>query len=177
VRGDRRGGAAVRGRGCGHHGRPCRDFQTALLPSLREAYRAELERFAETLRPRFESGELRAEREGDYRRIPGTTGWSSDCFTHDSPRWEIERLAEDYFGVTFTERPMSDGGGFDGDSARAHLVLAASPHAGFTGEGAEHPCDHARESVAWDVIALARDRGWYVPTPDEFEDPALEVFA
>jgi hypothetical protein len=60
---------------------------------------------------------------------------------------------------------------FDGDAARAYLVLAASPHAEATRNTQLHPGHHAQEAAAWDVIAIARARGWYTPTEDECADP------
>lgn len=143
---------------------------------FRAAYLAELARFAESLRPRFVAGALRAFRENDHRRKPGATGWGDDAYINDSPQWEVERLAAEHFGVTFARRTLRNGDEvIDGDSARARLILAVSPHADSTGEGDNvHPCDHARESVGWDVIAYARAQGWYTPTDDETQDPILE---
>jgi len=154
------------------------DTVTALGEALRAAYLAELARFAEALRPRFASGELRAYRDVDDRqRIPGTTGWGDECFTHsESPQYLLGRIVGEHFGIEWTEDPTSDGGVRSvGDSALAYAILAASPHADVTGEGADHPCDHACESVAWDVIAYARERGWYAPAEDEHPDPMDEA--
>ncbi len=109
---------------------------TAQWAAWRAAYLAEVERFAETLRPRFASGELRAERspEDDQERIPGTTGWGDECFTHDpTPEEVIERLVEEHFGIAVTKTPDAHGGVvFDGDASAAHLILAVSPHSEAT---------------------------------------------
>lgn len=86
-------------------------------------------------------------------------------------------MAGEHFGIAMSKTETPDGGlWFDGDGFRAYMILAVSPHAEATGEGAEHPCDHACESVAWDVIAYARERGWYTPAEDENPDP-LEYYA
>jgi hypothetical protein len=114
----------------------------ASWPSWRAAYFSDLEQLAETLRPEFEAGRL-------Y-----TWRGSED----DTPAaYELERLCAAHFG-------------FEGDEARAHLILAASPHAAATGEWMR-PCNHAKEAVAWDVIEIARERGWYTPPKDEAADP------
>jgi hypothetical protein len=158
-------GAAILAPSAGLAGWSWADFRTGLIPSLQAAYLAELERFAETLRPRFESGELRAFRDGD-ENAAGT-----------SPQWEVERLCAVHFGLQVTKSENASGWEqYDGDAATAHAILAASPHAEYTADVVYyHPADHATSSAAWDVIALARARGWYVPTPDECEDPALEI--
>lgn len=133
------------------------------LDALREAYAAELERFATTLRPRFEAGELRAAADED-----------GGCAWYENPQGKTEALASVHFGLeveTDTGHPSS-ASVFDGDSAMAYLILAASPHAASEeGAGSYHPCYTATGAVAWDVIALARARGWYVPTADESPDP------
>jgi hypothetical protein len=135
------------------------DAMTGHGESLRALYLAELARFAESLRPRFQAGELRAYREDD----------------HGSPQWEVERLAAAHFGVKVTERTLANGDTlYLGDEVRARLILAASPRTGVTGEGETVVCNHAREAVGWDVIGYARERGWYTPTADETQDPLLE---
>lgn len=151
------------------------DALASIGEAFRSAYLAELARFAESLRPRFESGELRAYRSpvDDPKRIPGTTGWGDECFTRsNSPQYALDRMAGEHFGITMTTTRAPDGSDwYDGDALRAHMILAVSPHAEATGEGANHPCDHACESIGWDLIAYARERGWYTPTEDEFDDP------
>ena len=129
---------------------------------LRDAYRAALERFAATLRPAFESGELRGYREGD------------DEDGRRSPFWTVERLAAAHFGIelTCTPDPAGECELLSGDETTAHLILAVSPHAASTGEAAVHVCAHAMQAVAWDVVSFARERGWYVPDPEEYPEPA-----
>lgn len=120
-------------------------------PALREAYMTEVGRLAESLRPRFETGDLYAARDAG-----GTdTAWE------DQPHAMIEEACAQYFGL---EAPV-------GSDTMAHLVLAASPHTVATADGYQHARFHAQAAAAWDVIAHARARGWYVPTADEFEDP------
>jgi hypothetical protein len=142
------------------------------LTALRAAYVAEVARFAETLRPRFESGDLRAFRDGDDEEVfrDHKNG------IPDSPHWKVEKLCAAHFGLEVARTKCPDGGEtFDGDAARAHYILAASPHTESTeDEGFFHSCYHATTAAAWDVIALARDLGWYVPTADETEDPMLD---
>jgi len=135
---------------------------TAHAAALKAAYLAELERFAETLRPRFESGELRAFRSpgDDYNREKGR---------EDYPQEKLERLLATHFGL---EETGDKGEG--GDAAAAYAILAASPRAEVTAdEGWNHPIYHAANAVGWDVIALARARGWYTPGRDEEEDPII----
>ncbi len=51
------------------------------------------------------------------------------------------------------------------------FILGVSPRTAVTGEGADDPCDHAREATSWDVIMRARRAGWYAPTENENPDP------
>ena len=154
-----------------------------MLEPFRAAYLAELERFALTLEPRFRSGELRATRspEDDQKRIPGTTGWGAECFTSGrSPQDEVGDLCAAHFRVevTTTVDPEDEGRSwFEGDEATAHLILAVSPHGPFIDDGYDHVAYQARDAIAWDVIALARARGWYVPTETEFGDPIDDTAA
>jgi hypothetical protein len=122
----------------------------------RAAYLEVLEQLAETLRAGFESGELYA-----FRDAPGRGD--------DRGRWRVEDACSRYFGL-----------GTNGDweaaaAGTARMLLVASPRADVTGDGGDvHPCDHAGEAVAWDVIVIARERGWYTPTPGEAPDPLLD---
>ncbi len=147
---------------------------TPYLAVIREAYLGKIERFAETLRPRFESGELRAFAERDDDGIRGAEGWGPASHRRDSPHRVLEDLVRDHLGLRITETDHGNGTrSCDGDEVAAHLVLAASPH-GRTSEvcgGEAHPCHAAVDAATWDVIAHARARGWYVPSADECEDP------
>lgn len=129
----------------------------------RAAYFQELEQFAETLKPGFAAGEFYSFRDDS---IPGVSFGGGDG------QYALEEACVRHFGLRVEETIHEDGdASYEGDSGTAHAILSASPHADSTGEGAVHPCDHAKEAVAWDVIAIARERGWYTPTPDESKDP------
>ncbi len=56
-------------------------------------------------------------------------------------------------------------------------MLALSPHSPHVDTAAVHPAFMAADAAAWDVIALARARGWYAPVADESQDPAQEVLS
>jgi hypothetical protein len=132
------------------------------LAGLRTAYLAELERFAEELRPRFEAGELRAGREGD-------NDWDDPPKNpKPTPQDKVDALVAKRFGLEVIE-----GDSLDGDATAAWLILAASPHADPLEDEWQHPCYHAMVAAGWDLIALARERGWYTPTRDEHEDPTF----
>jgi hypothetical protein len=124
----------------------------------RADYLRELEDLAATLRPHFEAGRLHSWRASQ-----------DDC---PAVR-ELERRCGNYFGLP--DDPDSWEAGVGNESA--WMILAVSPHAASTGDGGAYAVDHAREAVAWDVVAIARERGWYVPAEDENEDPVLEVLS
>jgi hypothetical protein len=128
--------------------------------SHRAAWRAdylqEIEYLAAILRPGFEAGRLHSWR-----------GSQDDC---PAVR-ELERRCGDYFGLPGDVESWEAGTGDE----TARMILAVSPHAASTGEGAPYPVDHAREAVAWDVVAIARERRWYTPSEDECEDPARQI--
>lgn len=142
--------------------------KAALVEGIRSWYAAELERLGEQLRPRFEAGELRAYRDEDHQRIPGTTGWGDECFTNGSPQWEIDRLVKAHFGLA----TWRVGNWIEGDRETAHMILAVSRFGDAVMEcPADHAADHAVDAVTWDVIVMAQARGWYVPSPDDTEPP------
>lgn len=147
------------------------ETKMAAAASLRAAYLAEVERFAETLRPRFEAGELRGFRSGDGEME----------FEH-SPRNMLERLCAAHFGMETTEHPGKRPGwtSIDGDDQGAYLILAVSAFASAVEEAAQgtfydHPAHHAVEAISWDVLAVATSRGWYQMTEDE--EPSAEALA
>jgi hypothetical protein len=143
----------------------------ARLAALRPAVLAEIERFAEELRPRFESGELRSFRDCDDGEDEG-----DDDRWETSPHWKVEALVAKRFGLEVTEEENQHGGTrYRGDDAVAGLLLSCSPRADATNTNWNHPCHHATSAVTWDVIAIARERRWYTPTPDECGDPAREA--
>jgi hypothetical protein len=126
------------------------------LESLSRVYRAEIERFAEELRPLFERGELRGDREEDadhYERdvLDGV----EEAKRYVSPRAVLEDLCAERFARSVPT---------------AGVTLAASPSAsdvveregfGVTIIGA------AAMAAANDVLSIARERRWYTPTEDE----------
>lgn len=123
-----------------------------LLGRFRPLYLVELERFAETLRPRFEAGEL--------------YGYRDD----EAGREQLDGAIEAHFGL---EVP-------DGDEATAHLILAVSPSASdeeladnIQSSDWSHVACAAREAVLCDVLGVARARGWY--TADAGEAPAFDL--
>ncbi len=133
-----------------------------LVAGFRVAYLAELERFAETLRPRFEAGEL--------------YGYRDDLTGEE----RITAAIVDHFGLVVTET-IEPGGGhvYTGDDAIAHLILEASPSAldeslgdSIQSNDWHHPALGAREAILFDVLGIARARGWY--TPDEDEAPVFD---
>lgn len=117
------------------------DLRESLLPQLRAAYLAEVERFAEENRPQIESGEF------------------GECDDDMSPRYALEDACGDRFGCRAVE--TEDGRSSTGDAGAALWVLAASPsaddevHAGFF-----HVAQAAQSALGTDVLAIARKRGW-----------------
>jgi hypothetical protein len=115
------------------------------LPAFRAVYRAELERFAETLRPGFAAGTFRAENDHDE---------------FDSPQLSLENACEEHFGLA------------DADETEAALLLDVSDQAPALADGGwPLLANWAVVAVAWDVIMLARNRGWYTPSADEGGEP------
>jgi hypothetical protein len=113
------------------------------VPALRAAYLAEVERLAETLRPRFESGELH--------------GWNSPSDPADSSNHPTMRL-EDELAEYVCDFPS------------AYLVLACSPaETGIDGGICLADAQSAaRECLVTDVFRAARERGWWRPGADEY---------
>jgi len=131
------------------------------LAEFRRAYLAEVERFAEELRPRFGGGKLRGMT--DEEMEDGQSG-------RTSPYFKLEALCAARFGCAVTRDAA---GQLLGDVEASHLVLAFSPHAEIVGDNWEHPGYHATTAVTWDVLEVARERGMYVPLPTEEEDPLI----
>lgn len=121
---------------------------TPLAALVRAAYQAELERLALKLRPRFESGELRGYIDEDFE-----------------PFRRIENACAAHFGLKVTETKT----GYDGDTTTAALVLAASPLLAdhLWGDGCWHIANLAESVAAWDLLFLARARGWSKPMKGE----------
>jgi hypothetical protein len=126
-------------------------------PSLRRAYSAEIVRLGETLRPRFEAGELYGYRGGD---------------DYADGMDAIEEAVRAHFGLMVTTEQRDKGTWYVGDDYAAHLVLACSPLADATdAEGWYHAACHAAHAATWDLLNVARARSWYTPTPDEEPHP------
>ncbi len=145
----------------------------AVLEQLRAAYMAEVQRFAETLRPRFESGELRGYTDDDgvrdMRERPGKPrpgAWRA-------PLFRLEDLCEQHFGLD-VDAPETDAAAQE-VFRRAYLIRSVSPSDALLTEDAQPIAGQATIAVAGDVLAIARARGWYEPTVDE--DPSLEKTA
>ncbi len=132
------------------------------LETLRTVYRAEIERLAQELRPRFESGELHGynNEDGDRESLP--CGAPLDAPVICAPIHLLERRIEERMASTFPD---------------AYLVLACSPSEDKIEDAALTDAKNAAaECVGNDVLRIARARGWYRPTPDEEpSDEELEL--
>jgi hypothetical protein len=131
-----------------------------LAERFRPLYRREVARLAEELRPRFESGELRAFEDEDLE--DGESGATS-------PMWRIEAEAGEHFRLV-----KRDGSGrcaagevYEGAGHIASLILVVSPSTFYVGDDWSHVAYRANAAAMWDVILHARERGWYTPSPDE----------
>jgi hypothetical protein len=145
--------------------------QARLVERFRPAYLAELERFAEELRPGFVSGELRG-----YRDVDEGLGYDARQAGDEDyidPDARLEELCAEHFGLEVEQA----GSTYVGDEAMANLILAMSPAAEHwqPGTGWYHPANRATLCVAWDVLAIARALGIYEATADE--SPSLEATA
>jgi hypothetical protein len=133
--------------------RAWREAFGALVAEFRPAYFAEVARAAEDLRPRFEAGELHGYTDAD-----------------DEAVGKIEKACGERFGVQVEEVDRGDGiSTYEGDEVAAALVVAVSPAAVTSWDGHDwyHPGHRALACVAYDVIAVARARGFYTPEPEE----------
>lgn len=131
----------------------------AIVARFRPAYLAEVRRFAEELRPRFESGELYGYRSEDEDGMD-----------------RLENLCAERFGVEVRQVP-DDVRYYVGDEETANMINAVSPSAPHWEPESEwnHPGYCAKACIAFDVIAVARALGFYEPTPDE--GPSAEQIA
>jgi hypothetical protein len=133
--------------------RDWRHVQDGRLSSWRASYLDELERLAERLRPRFLSGELRGMSDGDLAHDGGAT----------SPFYAVERICCEHFELEAM------------DPATLRLMLDVSPHASAIADaGWTDDVYWLQSAIAWDLIALARARGMYLPAPGELPDPAAQ---
>ena len=131
--------------------------EPGMLERLRQDYARRVEALAERLRPRFESGELHGFREYDGDRMD--RAWCErrgEPFDPEyrPPAWRIE---EEVRAADVVDFPT------------AYLVLACSPSEELMdgGTALSDVEGVASMAMAYDVIRVARRRGWYAPTPDE----------
>lgn len=121
------------------------------LPSSAGADSVDRRTFAETLRARFEVGELYGFRGDDDH----------------SGEERLEAAIEVYFGLAVTQ------GGtpfYAGDAFSARAIIELSPAADLIGRDElveyNHPALAARECIVWDVLALARQVSALVPADE-----------
>lgn len=119
------------------------EARAGALDVVRVAYLREVERFAEELRPRFESGELRGLRDSDPDS--GERG----------PFYQVEKLC--------LARFAPEGMAWE----QIHLALAASPSAEEADDTWVDRRGHVAAAACLDVLRLASARGYYKPAPDE----------
>jgi hypothetical protein len=141
-----------------------------LIAKYRAPYLAEVRRFAEELAPRFAGGEFHGMRDDELE--DDQNGATAAVF-------KLEKLCAERFGVQVKKVPTGrNPWEYDhvGDEALANLIIAVSPSAEHW-ESSEwfHPGYCAAAVLSWDVIAMARALGLYVPTPDE--EPSAEQLA
>ncbi len=129
-----------------------------VLEDLRLAYGAELERFGETLRSKFESGKLRGmtdsefEAKGAYKR---------------SPLHHLETLCGRHFGLASKDGKLVET--YEAFQT-AYLIRSVSTGEVAT-EDAQPVVGQAITAVMHDVLALAKARGWWRPRPGEMPTP------
>lgn len=151
------------------------------LEGLRVAYMADLNRLAETLRPRFESGELYGYRDDEtnarldeafrWREAhPGFTEEERAAFEKSLPPWAPEMVEEAcaaFFGLDEAHEERD----FEATFRRASLLRAVSPGDSTTlPDGPVIPS--AVMAISADVFTIARVRGWY--TRPDGEGPTEE---
>lgn len=114
----------------------------------RNWYRPKIERLAEELKAQFVSGELHGYNDTDSQRDE-----DDPTFKASSHRLENE-LAEE-LGC--------------GEARDGYLILACSQSEPlvYGGSVIDDPARGAAEAMVYDVIRIARQRGWYTVTPGE----------
>jgi hypothetical protein len=121
--------------------------QATIVEYLKTWYANELERLGAKMKPLFESGEVHGFRKDPDLDEDGATG-------------KLERACAEHFNLS-EETPLID----------ICTILAASPSAEPVGCDWTHPCHHAAVAVCWDLIVMARERGWYTPPLGEEPTP------
>lgn len=125
---------------------------------LRAAYLARVEQFAESARSRFEAGTLYSYRDRDFRR--------ADDDRRSRALTPLERHTEYHPVVAFQEAIRRDFLRENFDEAVA--VMFCSPSAEHVPGDAGDPVQSlAEDAILWDVLRIARSRGWYTATNDE----------
>ncbi len=129
------------------------------IANIRYVYAVELEALAAQLRPRFESGELRACTQDELEDGQARAG---------SPHWRIEEAVRERFGLR-VKATQEDGAEFtEADAVAAHVILAVSPSAApLEAEGWLHVANWAVSAAGWDVLLYARAKGWSKPVAGE----------
>ena len=122
----------------------------ASLGALRRLYLAEVERFADELRPRFLSGELRGFWTGDG---DAAAGWEPG---RQVPLYRLEHLCARRFGRT---------------GALGLLAAACSTRVNW--DCADEPRQIGGDAAAQDVLAVARRKGWLARPPGRSRPPSL----
>lgn len=153
--------------------------RTATFQALRLDYLARVEAFAEELRPRFQAGELRGFTIGDSDRADARV----EAFTAAHPEATVEEVLayrnrvepplfvlEELCAARFLPASL----GWDAQHEEAHLIRACSPSEPLTEDGQPN-IGQAATAVAYDVLRVARTRGWYAP--DASEEPVLPGIA
>jgi hypothetical protein len=137
-------------------------------PAAGDDYPATIGRVAEELRPRFESGELHGFRDND-ENLQDTVWCERHGVPHDpdyrDSLWVLEDVlakkvlgfVPEYYGH-YEEKP----------ARRAAWVLTHSPSTPCVlDDSGETLLGMATHAMAYDVLRIARQRGWYVATADE----------
>lgn len=121
------------------------------LAQVQAAYRAEVEEVAKNLRKRFGPRGLHGMTEGE----------AEDYNEKRRPPWyRLEALVSRAFGVDKLSHED------------VLLLLAVSKHAEpMTGYGWRTPRGWLAEALTWDVLVVARERGYYTILPGEETDP------
>jgi hypothetical protein len=130
----------------------------------------QVERIAEQLRPRIEAGELR-----------GFTDADGDAIEAADKKWRREHPRTKRVGHAYRRCPMAlltkemTARLRLRNPHRAAVVVVASPSApAILDPSNEHDglWSWASDMAAWDVLRIARERGWYKPHRTEYPEPA-----
>lgn len=145
--------------------------EQALVEQFRPRYRTLVQRVAEPLRRRFESGEFRGWLDEDDERMDSVRGGRSGRYDprYQAPLLRLEaEVARRLFGV-----PEQELGDLESAPARrlAALVLLVSVNAAGEFVSSDTPEWQAAEAMALDVLEYARELGWSKPKSGELPRP------